>query len=64
MDVCYKPSDQEELVNEAFSRQIGCLQVLVLMGDLNHSNICLRDNTSGHKQSMRFLKYVVITSFM
>ncbi|GAB0183649.1 hypothetical protein GRJ2_000830200 [Grus japonensis] len=25
------------------------------MGDFNHPNICWRDNTSGHKQSRRFL---------
>ncbi|GAB0193314.1 mitochondrial enolase superfamily member 1 [Grus japonensis] len=26
------------------------------MGDLNHPNICWRDNTAGHKQSRRFLE--------
>jgi len=26
------------------------------MGDLNHPDICWRDNTAGHKQSSRFLE--------
>ena len=28
------------------------------MGDFNHPDICWGDNTSGHKQSRRFLEYV------
>ncbi|GAB0187348.1 hypothetical protein GRJ2_001200100 [Grus japonensis] len=59
--VCYRPPDQEDGVNEALYRQTGaasCSQVLVLMGDFNHPNICWRDNTAGHKQSRRFLECV------
>ncbi|GAB0188073.1 hypothetical protein GRJ2_001272600 [Grus japonensis] len=40
--VCYRPPDQE---------------ALVLMGDFNHTNICLKDNT-GHKQFRRFLECI------
>ncbi|GAB0206702.1 hypothetical protein GRJ2_003135800 [Grus japonensis] len=39
---------------EAASRS----QVLVLMGDFNHPDICWRDNTAGYKQSRKFLECV------
>ncbi|GAB0190944.1 hypothetical protein GRJ2_001559700 [Grus japonensis] len=57
--VCYRPPDQGDQADEALYRQIGatsCSQALVLMGDFMHPNICLRDNTAGHKQSRRFLE--------
>ena len=46
-------------MDEAPYRQVGAIshsQALVLMGDLNHPNICSRDNTVEHKQSRRFLE--------
>ena len=59
VDVCYRPLDQEEEVYEALNRQIGAAshwQALVLMGDVNHLDICSKDNTAGHKQSRRFVE--------
>jgi len=59
--VCYMPSDQEEVVDEALYRQTGaasCSQALVVMEDFIHSSVCWRDNTAGHKQSRRFLESV------
>ena len=47
--VCYTRCDQEERQLEEAS----CLQALVLMEDLNHSDTDWRDNTEGHKQSRR-----------
>lgn len=46
--------------NEVHFRKLeedSCLQALVFMGDFNHSGICWRDNTVGHKQSRRFLEW-------
>ncbi|GAB0209126.1 hypothetical protein GRJ2_003378300 [Grus japonensis] len=57
--VCYRPPDQEEEVNEAFYRQVEVAsqsQALVLMGDLNHPDICWKGNTARHAQSRRFPK--------
>jgi len=48
-------------VDEALCRQIGAAshsQALVLMEDLNHPDICWKDNTASHKQSRRFLDCV------
>ncbi|GAB0203333.1 hypothetical protein GRJ2_002798900 [Grus japonensis] len=59
--VCYRSPYQEDRAEEALYRQIGAAshsQALVLMGDFNHSDICWRDNTAGHKQSRRFLECV------
>ncbi|GAB0176265.1 mitochondrial enolase superfamily member 1 [Grus japonensis] len=45
----------------ALYRQIGAAahsQALVLMGDFNHSDICWRDNTAGHKQYRGFLECI------
>ena len=33
-------------------------QNIVLIGDFNHSDICWRDNTAGHKKSKKFLECV------
>ncbi|GAB0209334.1 hypothetical protein GRJ2_003399100 [Grus japonensis] len=60
-EVCYRPPDQEDRVDEALYRQIGaasCSQALVLMADFNHPDICWRDNTAGHKQSRKFLECI------
>ncbi|KAK4828701.1 hypothetical protein QYF61_000539 [Mycteria americana] len=54
--VCYMPPDQK--VDQALYRQIASyVQGLILMGDLNHCNICWRD-TAGHKQSRRLLESI------
>ena len=61
VQVCYRPSNQEDGADEALFRQVGATsrsQVQVLVGDFNHPNICWRDNTAGHKQSRRFLQCV------
>ncbi|GAB0206526.1 hypothetical protein GRJ2_003118200 [Grus japonensis] len=57
----YRPPDQEEEVDEAFYRQVEVAsqsQALVLMGDLNHPDICWKGNTARHAQSRRFLQSI------
>ncbi|PKU32103.1 dtw domain-containing protein 2 [Limosa lapponica baueri] len=59
--VCYRPSDQDDRADEALYRQIGaasCSQTVGLMRDFNHPDICWKDNTAGHKKSMKFLECV------
>ncbi|GAB0207135.1 mitochondrial enolase superfamily member 1 [Grus japonensis] len=59
--VYYRPPDQEEEVDEAFYRQVEVAsqsQALVLMGDLNHPDICWKGNTARHAQSRRFLQSI------
>ncbi|GAB0189267.1 hypothetical protein GRJ2_001392000 [Grus japonensis] len=59
--VCYRPPDQGDRVDEALYRQIGAAsrsQALVLVGDFNHSDICWRHNTAGHKQARKFLECI------
>ena len=59
--VCYRLPDQEEPVDEAFLLQlqeVSHLQVLVLMGDFNHPDICWDSGMAGGKQSRRFLESV------
>lgn len=59
VDVCYMPSDQEELVGQAFCRPVGaasCSQALLIMGNFKHPIICWRDNIAEHKPSRRFLE--------
>ncbi|GAB0210046.1 hypothetical protein GRJ2_003470400 [Grus japonensis] len=59
--VCYRPPDQGDRVDEALYRQIGAAsrsQALVLMGDFNHSDICWRGNTAGHKESRKILECI------
>lgn len=55
--VCYRPPHQDLVVDEAFFRKLGQfshLPALVLMGSLNHPNICWRHNTAVlHKQYRR-----------
>lgn len=50
--VCYKLPNKEE-ADETFFRQmeVSCSYVLVLIGNLNHTDICWRDMT-GTKQIM------------
>ncbi|PKU48218.1 dtw domain-containing protein 2 [Limosa lapponica baueri] len=58
--VCYKPPDKEDQADEVLYTQVvgatSCSQTLILMGDFNHPDTCVRDNTAGHKQSRRFLE--------
>ena len=57
--VYYKPSDQEEDVDEASYRQLKVAlwsQALVLMGDFNHPDISWEDHTGRHTQSKKFLQ--------
>ncbi|GAB0181498.1 hypothetical protein GRJ2_000615100 [Grus japonensis] len=59
--VYYRPLDQEHQADDSLCRQIGAAshsQALVLMEDINHPDICWRDNTAGNKQSRRFLECV------
>jgi len=59
--VCYRPPNQEDREDEALDRHVGAAspsQVLVLMGDFSHPNICCQGNTAGQKQSRRFLECV------
>jgi len=57
--------DQENEVDEALFRQLeeaSHLQAVALVRIFNHSDICWRDNTVGHKQSRRFVEGNDITS--
>lgn len=57
--VCYRSHDQEDQADEVLYRQIEAAphsQALVLMGVFKHLDICLRDNTVGHRQSSTFLQ--------
>ncbi|GAB0176868.1 hypothetical protein GRJ2_000152000 [Grus japonensis] len=57
--ICYRPPDQEEQVDEALYRQAEApsrSQALVLIGDLNHPDICRKDNTARDKQYRVFLE--------
>lgn len=53
--------DQEEQMDQSFYRQLeaaSCWQALVLKGDLNHPNICWRNNTARHMQYRSFLEII------
>ncbi|GAB0207491.1 hypothetical protein GRJ2_003214800 [Grus japonensis] len=59
LGICYRLPDQEEVVDEAFFKQLeeaSHLQALALMGNFNHPDIYWKDNTAGLEQSRRFLK--------
>ena len=59
--VYYRPSDQEEEVDEAFYKQLQAVsqsQSLVLMGDFNHPDISWEDHTARQTQSKRFLQSI------
>jgi len=56
MHACYRPPNQEEVVDEAFFRQLeetSCLQALLLMRSLNHPDTCWKGNAAGRKHSRR-----------
>lgn len=51
--VYFRPPDQEEKVNKASYTQLKVAswsQLLVIMVDFNHSDICWEDHTPTHKQ--------------
>jgi len=57
----YRPSDQEEEVDEAFYKQLQAAsqsRALVLMGDFNHPDLSCEDHTARHMQSRRFLQSI------
>ncbi|XP_068520926.1 uncharacterized protein [Anas acuta] len=59
--VCYRPPDQGEPFDEAFLLQLQeapCSRALILMGDLNHPDVCWESYTAGSKQSRRLLECV------
>ncbi|KAM7160392.1 uncharacterized protein RBU57_010555 [Macrochelys suwanniensis] len=61
VEVCYRPPDQRDEVNEAFFQQLTEVtrsQALVLMGDFNHPDICWESNTAVHRQSRKILASV------
>lgn len=59
LSVYYRAHDQQEEANEAFYNQLEVSsqsQALVLMGDFNHPDIRWKNNTAGHKLSIRLLE--------
>ncbi|KAK4821729.1 hypothetical protein QYF61_000272 [Mycteria americana] len=59
--VCYRPPNQDEEADEIFYNQLGEVSqslTLVLMGDFNLPDVCLKYNTAERKQSRRFLERV------
>jgi len=61
LSVYYRPSDQEEEVDEAFYIQLKVVsqsQALVLMGDFNRTDICWEDHRARHMQSRSFLRSI------
>jgi len=59
--VYYRPSDREELTDEAFLLQLqeaSLSQALVLLGDFNHPDICWKSNTASCRQSSGFLECI------
>ncbi|KAK4819106.1 hypothetical protein QYF61_025365 [Mycteria americana] len=51
--ISYRPPDQEGDVDDAFFQQLeeaSCSQVLVLMGEFNHPDICQKGDTAGLRQ--------------
>jgi len=56
----YRPPEQSEPVNEAFYLQlqeVSTSQVLVLLGDFNHPDICWKNSTESSRQSRRLLEH-------
>jgi len=51
----YRPLDNKD-VGFRLLEEVLHSQTLVLVGDLNHPNICWRDSTAGNKQPRRFLE--------
>jgi len=59
--ICYRPPNQDEDVDEAFSEQPAEVMrspAFILMGDFNFPNICWKYNTAQRKQSKKFLDCV------
>jgi len=59
--VYYRPPDQDEEGDEACYRQLKVAsqsQALVLIGDINHPDICWEDHTARHTQCRRFLQSI------
>ena len=59
--VYYRPPDLGEAVDEAFLLQIweaSCSQSLVMVGDLNHQDICWKDHTVSCKRSRRLVESI------
>jgi len=57
--VCYRPTNQDEEVDEVFYRrlaEVSQLLALVLVGDFTLPDICWKHNTAERKQSRRFLE--------
>ncbi|RMC19589.1 hypothetical protein DUI87_03148 [Hirundo rustica rustica] len=64
--VYYRPPDQEEEVDKAFYGQLEIAswsQAPVLLGVLNHPDICWKNNTVWHTQSRKFLQ-IIAESFL
>ena len=58
--MCYRSPDQKGEVDEAFYKQLKAAlqsQVVVLMGDFNHPNICWVSSMARHVWSRWFLQY-------
>lgn len=61
VDACCRLPDQEDETDVAVFRQLGeasCLQLLILIGNFIHLDICWMGNTAGHRQSRRFLEVI------
>jgi len=59
--VCYRPPDQEDEMDEAFYKQLEVAlrsAALILMGDLNHPDICLQSNMARHTRSWQLLQCI------
>ncbi|KAK4810454.1 LOW QUALITY PROTEIN: hypothetical protein QYF61_004234 [Mycteria americana] len=59
--VCYRPPDQGEEVDEEFFLQLqeaSHSQALILLGDVNHPDICWKSGTANCKQSRKLLECV------
>ena len=58
--MCYRSPDKKGEVDEAFYKQLKAAlqsQVVVLMGDFNHPNICWVSSMARHVWSRWFLQY-------
>ncbi|PKU34423.1 hypothetical protein llap_15271 [Limosa lapponica baueri] len=51
--VCYSLPDQEEVVDDAFFRQLEEASLLQALVHLNHPDIYWKDHIAGYKKSMR-----------
>ncbi|KAJ7404051.1 hypothetical protein WISP_147662 [Willisornis vidua] len=65
MGVCYRPSNQDEEVNELpYKQLVDVLRSpdLVFVGDFNPPDVCLELNTAEKRQSRTFLELLVAAS--